>query len=60
MKVENILLKSNSSLKDAIYVLENTDKGIVLISDENNILLELLLTEISEEVYFLAWIWIQS
>lgn len=39
MKFRSILLKSDAILKDAIYLLENSDKGIVLVVDENNTLL---------------------
>ena len=38
MKFDSILLNSNASIKDAIYLLEKTDKGIVLVIDKNNIL----------------------
>ena len=39
MKLKSILLRSNAILKDAIYLLENSNKGIVLVVDKNNILL---------------------
>ena len=37
MKLKSILLRSNAILKDAIYLLENSNKGIVLVVDKNNI-----------------------
>ena len=39
MKVGSILLNSEAFLKDAIYILETTDKGIVLVIDKNNTLI---------------------
>ena len=39
MTVESILLDSEGSLKDAIYTMERTDKGIVLVIDKNSILI---------------------
>lgn len=39
MKFKSILLRSNAILKDAIRLLENSDKGIVLVVDEINTLL---------------------
>ncbi len=39
MRIESLLLNSDASLKDAIYLLEKTDKGIVLVIDKKGILI---------------------
>ena len=39
MDINYLLIKSNAQIKEAITILENTDKGIVLVVDTKNILI---------------------
>ena len=39
MDIKYLFIKPDDQIKDAISILENTDKGIVLVVNEENVLL---------------------